>query len=90
MKGKENHGTHYDISASEINFHRLMVPGKIFTLDLLENEKAFLKFSYPNSSEDRNLHFQIESDYGDFEIYFSRSVEYPTKETNDFVYSNSN
>lgn len=48
VKGKENHGTHYDISIQEKQFHRLMVPGKVFALDLLENERAFLKFSYPN------------------------------------------
>jgi len=61
-----------------------MVPGKIFTLDLIESEIAYLKFSYPNKSENTSLHFQIENDFGDIEIYFSRNNEFPSKENNDY------
>lgn len=38
VEGKEGHGTHYDISVSENNFHRLIAPGKAFPVNLIENE----------------------------------------------------
>lgn len=64
-----------------------MVPGKVFALDLLENEKAYLKFSYPHQEENTLLHLEIENEFGDVEIYGSRSVEFPDKENKDYLYA---
>lgn len=64
-----------------------MVPGKVFSVDLMENEVSYFKFSYPNQDPKTALHFQIEYEYGDFEVIVSRSNEFPSKENNDFIYS---
>lgn len=86
MKGKEDHGTHFDISVQEKMYHRLMNPGKVFSVDLLENEISYFKFSYPSQEPKTCLHFQIEYEYGDFEVFVSRSNEFPSKESNDYTY----
>ena len=56
-----------------------MLPGKPYTLDLAENEKAFLKFSYPHKGSEYELHMSVETDYGDYQISYSRDAEYPNK-----------
>lgn len=63
-----------------------MVPGKVFSADLLENEVSYFKFSYPSQEPDTSLNFQIEFEYGDFDVFVSRSNEFPSKESSDFFY----
>ena len=38
VKGKENNGTHFDLSISEEKFHRLLLPGKEIALNMIYDE----------------------------------------------------
>lgn len=77
VKGKENHGTHYELSLQESNFHRLLVPGHRVTLYLNEKEVKYFKFSKP-SGVSGNLQLAIENLWGSFDVFVSRSELFPT------------
>lgn len=77
VKGNENHGTHYDISLQESNFHRLMMPGHAVNLNLNPEEVVYLKFSYPKNVGGAKLYLSIEPIWGSFSITMSKKEEYP-------------
>lgn len=88
IKGKENHGTHYEISLNENKFHRLLLPGHSLSLDLQPNEISYLKFSIPHSdANNTRLFLSIESIWGDFDVYISKKKEFPCLSSNEITES---
>ena len=90
--GKENHGTHYDITLHENKFHRLMSPNHGFNVELNPNETNYLKFSLPGNTGSK-LYFSIESIYGNFNVYLDKAEEFPSEEKNSLkesFYSSKN
>ena len=85
VKGKENHGTHFDLALKESYFHRLMLPGHSVPLRLNKNELTFLKFSYPHSKSNSTLHLSVENVYGSFKLYLSKKNEKPDKDNSDLT-----
>lgn len=90
--GKENHGTHYDITLHENKFHRLMSPNHGFNVNLNPGEMNYLKFSLPGNTKAK-LYFSIESIYGNFNVYLDKHQEFPSEEKNSIkesFYSSKN
>lgn len=84
VKGKENHGTHYELSIRESDFHRLVIPGHSLSLDVAPSEKTFVKLSYPHKgSLMAKLFLSVESLWGKFDVYISKTEEYPSKDLHD-------
>ena len=84
VKGKENHGTHYELSLRESNFHRLIIPGHSLSLDTEPLEKTFVKLSFPHKNSPMSkLYLSVEALWGKFNIYISKSEEFPSAELND-------
>ena len=82
--GKENHGTHYELSLRESNFHRLVIPGHSISLNIEPKEETFVKLSLPHSTTPKSkLYLSIESLWGEFDMYLAKEEEYPSKELND-------
>lgn len=80
VKGKENHGTHYDLTLHESDFHRLMIPGHAIAINSSAEEIIYLKFSYPNRSHSKaKLYLSIEPIWGDFNVAVSKNSQYPTE-----------
>ena len=85
--GRENHGTHYEISLQETNFHRLMTPGHSVPLNMNAEQTVYLKFSYPSRPRKANLFLSIEALWGSFDVLLSRKDLYPTSAANSIVQS---
>lgn len=85
IKGIENHGTHYDVSVQESKFHRLIMPGHPLNINLNPEEASYLKFSYPKSKAGTSLYLSVEPIWGDFSLYISKKVEYPTADNASHV-----
>ena len=80
VKGKENHGTHYDLTLHEADFHRLMIPGHSISINSTAGEIVYLKFSYPSKLESNaKLYLSIEPIWGDFAVAVSKNNKYPTE-----------
>jgi len=78
--GKENHGSHYEISLTPTQFHRLMLPGHVAALNLAPEEEAFLKFSLtPRGSA--NVHLSVEPLWGSFDVFVSKTESFPNTES---------
>jgi hypothetical protein len=88
VKGKENHGTHFELSIREEDFHRLIIPGHSLSLDIDPLEKTYVKLSFPHkSSAFSKLFLSVDALWGKFDVYISKTEEFPTKELNDINYS---
>ena len=85
VKGKESKGTHYEIYLQESNFHRLMIPGHSVHLNLNTEEVAYLKFSNPSKASKSQLFFSVEALYGSFEVFLSKSVQYPLEASHETI-----
>ena len=84
VKGKENHGTHYELSLREEEFHRLVLPGHSISLEIEPEEITYVKFSFPSkSSENSKLFLSIEAVWGSFDAYLSKQEEFPNEEKYD-------
>lgn len=80
VKGKENHGTHFDITLHESDFHRLMIPGHAIAINSTSEEIVYLKFSYPNRLNPKSkLLLSIEPLWGDFSVAVSKTNKFPTE-----------
>jgi hypothetical protein len=77
VKGKENHGTHFEISLQETKFHRLMVPGHAVPLKLNPDQTVYLKFSNPSRSDSSKLFLNVEALWGAFDVAVSKKNSYP-------------
>ena len=82
VKGKENQGTHFEISLNESNLHRLMVPGHSIPLQILPREQTYLKFSIPNHERGSEYFLSVENIWGSFNLYLDKENAYPTAEKN--------
>lgn len=82
VRGKENHGTHFEISLHETNFHRLITPGHAIPLSLSSEQTVYLKFSYPGRSKKSGLFLSVEALWGSFDVVLSRKEVYPSSATN--------
>ena len=79
--GKEDIGTHYEISLQENRFHRLITPGHLMNLSLLPMEKKYIKFSFPSVHNDNSeLYLSIENIWGSFSIYIDKEDQFPGPE----------
>jgi hypothetical protein len=88
IKPRGNQRTYYHLTLSEGEFHRLMVPGHEIKLVLQPEQKMHLKFSVaPQKEVDLKLFFQMMPQYGTFNVYMSKSIRFPSKETS-MVYKN--
>lgn len=83
VKGKENHGTHYEVSLQEANFHRLMIPGHSVPINLNADQTVYMKFSYPAKNKDSSLYLSIEALWGSFDVFLSKSDVYPSDRENN-------
>ena len=84
VKGKENHGTHYDLSLHESQFHRLIIPGHSVPINIYKDEIVYLKFSFPHQSDKNNkLLLSIEPIWGDFVVMMSKSQQFPSESDNE-------
>ena len=61
-----------------------MLPGKSFNIDLMENNKNYLKFSYPPRVTKNELHLSLETNYGKYTVNISRTEEFPNNENKDY------
>ena len=85
VKGKENQGTHYDITLHESKHHRLMIPGHSIAVNMVKEEVVFLKFSYPNkSNKNMKLYLAVEPQWGNFKLLMSKTNAYPTEDNATF------
>ena len=84
VKGKQNHGTHFDLSLHESKFHRLMIPGNSMSLGLQADEVVYLKFSYPHHKFENQLFLQVDPLWGSFDLLMSKTQKYPSPELNDY------
>ena len=82
VRGKENQGTHYEISLNESNLHRLMISGHSIPLQILPREKTYLKFSVPNNKKGSEFFLSVENIWGSFNLYLDKENLYPTAEEN--------
>ncbi len=64
-----------------------MTPGHNVALKMMQDQTVYLKFSYPSISKNSSLFLSIEHVWGDFEIFISKSKEFPNSENNDFMKS---
>ena len=88
VKGKENHGTHYELSLRESSFHRLIIPGHTLSLNIEPLEKTYVKLSFPSKTNPSSkLFMSVESLWGEFDLYLSKTEEYPSKELNDISFN---
>ena len=88
VKGKENHGTHFELSIREEDFHRLIIPGHSLSLDIDPLEKTYVKLSFPHkSSPFSKLFLSVDALWGKFDLYVSKTEEFPTKELSDIQYT---
>lgn len=87
VKGNENHGTHFEISLQESNFHRLMTPGHSVPLNMNSDQTVYLKFSYPTKPKKANLYLSIEALWGSFDVILSRKESYPISGQDSIVES---
>lgn len=83
VHGKENHGTHYDLTLHEDNQHRLITPGHLIKINLSPQEVQYFKFSYPYQKRDGKLIFSIEAVWGNFSIFISKKNEFPNATNSD-------
>ena len=84
--GKENRGSHFEVSLTPQKFHRMMLPGHTHSLRLESREVAYLKFSNPSSSF-QGLSLSIQPLWGTFEVFFSRTEQFPSASSRDHVES---
>lgn len=85
VKGKENHGTHYDLTLHESNYHRLMIPGHSISINMIREEVLYLKFSYPSKTDkSMKLYLTVEPIWGDFTVLVSKNTQYPSEDTAEF------
>lgn len=83
LTGKENHGTHYEITLHEMMFHRLMIPGHSIPLNLDSEQKVYMKFSHPSRSDSSKLFLSVEALWGSFSVTISKENLFPIpQETN--------
>ena len=87
VKGKEEHGTHYDISLQEGSNHRLLVPNNPLHIDLGPLETRHLKFSYPKEHQTADLFLSVEPFWGNFNVFISRKEQHPNDENNNLALS---
>lgn len=79
--GKEDRGSHYEISLQENRFHRLILPGYLMNLSLLPMEKKYVKLSFPSlKNENSELFLSIENIWGSFTIYIDKKDKFPGPE----------
>lgn len=77
VRGKENHGTHFEITLQEQNFHRFMVPAHSVPLSLSPEQIVYLKFSHPLRSDKAKLFLNVEALWGSFGVAISKKEQYP-------------
>lgn len=81
VRGKENHGTHFELTLHERRFHRLLVPGHAVSLSLGQNEQRLFKFSRAAMAPGE-LALSVEALWGSFELFLSRTSQFPSKDDN--------
>lgn len=84
IMGRENHGSHFEISLTPMRFSRLMVPNHILHQKLAADETAFMKFSYPGKGK-AQLTLNIEPLWGSFQVFLSRVEQFPSAQSNSRV-----
>ena len=78
--GKVDNGTHFHISLHENRYHTLLLPGHVMNLTLLSNEIKYLKFSYPATKSQNNLYINIDTEWGELDVFIDKKEEYPSQE----------
>lgn len=71
VHGKENHGTHFELSLHESSYHRLLIPGHSIQLQISAGESRFFKLSSSTARESEFILY-YESLWGAFDIFVSK------------------
>jgi hypothetical protein len=81
--GKENHGTHFDISLTENDLQKQLTPGYNANINMIAGEKQHFKFSYPaNYNRGDKLFFEVDSVWGNFKVFLDKERENPDEKNN--------